>query len=36
METGVDFEDNMKRDPHLIKGINRGVLLFLNELVDNK
>lgn len=34
MENGVDMEDNTKRSAHIIKGLNRGVLLFANELLD--
>ena len=33
MENGVDLENNISRDPALIKGLNRGVLLFINELL---
>jgi hypothetical protein len=33
MENGVDEINNLKVDPALIKGLNRGVLLFVNELI---
>ena len=34
MENGVDLDNNISRDPALIKGLNRGVLLFINELMN--
>ena len=34
IENGVDLENNISRDPSLIKGLNSGVLLFINELMN--
>lgn len=34
MENGVDLDNNVTVDPHYIKGLNRGTLLFINELLD--
>jgi hypothetical protein len=33
MENGVDLDNNIDINPHAIKGLNRGVLLFINELL---
>lgn len=34
LENGVDLEKNINVNPHIIKGLNMGVLLILNELLD--
>ena len=34
MENGVDLDNNLNKDPALIKGLNRGVLLFINEVLN--
>lgn len=35
LENGVDLEKNILVDPHFIKGLNAGVLLFTNELLKD-
>lgn len=34
MENGVDSDNNTTHSPQMIRGLNRGTLLFLNDMLE--